>query len=51
MKGNTYRRPLCWLLPLLFALPFAAAVLFVLLRWGSQIADVLNVALKTVVIP
>ena len=45
------RKPLFWLLPLLFALPLLGGMAYAWLRWGSTAADLLNVAVKLVVIP
>ena len=48
----TMKKPsrLSWLLPLAFALPFAAAAAAGVALYGSDILDLLMVALKMVVI-
>jgi len=39
-----------WIYPLLFALPFAAAVLFATVKWGKTIKDMIHVLIKLAVI-
>ena len=39
-----------WLLPLAFALPFAALAAFAVLKWGQQIKDLISIAVKMAVI-
>jgi uncharacterized membrane protein YdcZ (DUF606 family) len=51
MKQNVRRHPLWWLLPLGLAAPFVIAVIWVLSAYGTKVMDLLNIALKMVVIP
>ena len=45
------RNPLCWGLPLLIALPFAAGGAYVIARYLPQAQMLLDIAMKMVVIP
>ncbi len=38
-----------WLTPILLALPFAAAMIFMSARYGEKIRDLIQVAVKLVV--
>ncbi len=51
MKQNVRRHPLWWLLPLGLALPFAACTAWVVLTYGSEAKDLMDIVLKMVVIP
>lgn len=50
-QSSSVRRPFWWLLPLALALPFAGGLIWVWGRYGNSILDLLNVALKLVVVP
>ena len=50
-KQKLPRRPLYWLLPLLFALPLLAGGAYAVYRHLPQLEPLLEVALKVVVIP
>ena len=39
-----------WLLPLLFALPFLAAIAFAVIRFGPRLLEIINVAIKGAVV-
>lgn len=39
-----------WLLPLLFALPFLAAIAFAVIRLGPRLLEIINVAIKGAVV-
>ena len=45
------RNPLCWGLPLLIALPFAAGGAYVIARYLPQAQMLLDIAMKMGVIP
>lgn len=47
VKKNHTRFP--WLLPLLLVLPLLAAGVYVCLRWGGTVCDLVRVALKMAV--
>ncbi len=51
MKQNVRRHPLWWLLPLGLAAPFVIAAVWALSTYGTTLTDLLNIALKMVVIP
>ena len=40
-----------WLLPLLLAMPFLAVIAFAALRFGPKVLQLINVAIKAVVVP
>ena len=50
-KTQVKHKPLYWLVPLLFALPFLGALGYAWGRWGGTVSDLVNVAVKLVVIP
>lgn len=50
-KKRLPRRPLYWLLPLLFALPLLAAGAYAAYRYLPKLEPLMQVALKVVVIP
>lgn len=50
-KVKTVRRPLYWLLPLLFALPLLAGGAYAAYCYVPKIKPLLEVALKVVLIP
>ena len=50
-QTSSVRRPLWWLLPPALALPFIAGLIWAWGRYSDKILDLLNVALKLVVIP
>ena len=39
-----------WLLPMLFALPFLAAIAFAVIRFGPRLIEIINVAIKGAVV-
>ena len=39
-----------WLLPVLLAIPFAAAMIFAAMKYGGQVQNLIHVAIKLVVI-
>ena len=51
MKKQKGRRPLYWLMPLLFALPFALGGLYVFQQYAPKLTSLMEVAMKLVVIP
>ena len=51
MNRKATRRPLYWLLPLLFALPLLAGGAYAAYRYLPQLEPLVEVALKVVVIP
>ena len=51
MKKQKVRRPLYWLMPLLFALPFALGGLYVFQQYAPKLTSLMEVAMKLVVIP
>ena len=51
MKKQKVRRPLYWLMPLLFALPFALGGLYVFQQYAPNLTSLMEVAMKLVVIP
>lgn len=50
-KQKLTRRPLYWLLPLLFALPLLAGGAYAAYRYLPKLEPLLQVALKVVIIP
>ena len=44
------RRKGKWLIPLLLALPFLAAIAFAAIRFGPRLLEVINVAIKGAVL-
>ena len=44
------RRGIRWLMPLLLALPFLAAVAFAAIRFGPRLVELINVAIKGTVV-
>ena len=50
-KKRLPRRPLYWLLPLLFALPLLAAGAYAAYRYLPKLEPLMQVALKVVFIP
>ncbi|MBR2660975.1 MAG: hypothetical protein IKE15_06180 [Clostridia bacterium] len=44
------RRACKWLIPLLLALPFLAAVAFAAIRFGPRLIEIINVAIKGAVL-
>ena len=49
-KKNARVNRACWLAPLAVALPVLAGLAAVLLLWGEDIRDLINIAVKLVVI-